>query len=142
MVSATSVPESSLFQTASLPQPVWRIPEFPLVFRIFYDLGQGSLGGVSSFFPYSASKINGPAPFPLSPQDAVPPAITANPPVNTILLADPHLKLPRTYQWNIALEQSVGSSQSLSLTYLGALGRDLLRATKRFNVNPNFSLLY
>jgi len=107
-------------------------------FGVFYDLGQGSLGGVSSFFPYSASKINGPAPFPLSPQDAVPPAITANPPIKTILLADPHLKLPRTYQWNIALEQSVGSSQSLSLTYLGAIGRDLLRATNLFNVNPNF----
>jgi hypothetical protein len=73
-------------------------------FGVFYDLGQGSLGGVSSFFPYNATKINGPAPFPLSPQDAAPPALTTNPPVNTILVADPHLKPPRTYQWNVALE--------------------------------------
>jgi len=107
-------------------------------FGIFYDLGQGSLGGVSGFFPHSANKINGPAPFPLSPQDAAPPSLTSNPPVNTILVADPHLKLPRTYQWNIALEQSMGNSQSVSATYIGAIGRDLLRVTQFFNVNPNF----
>src|SRR5262249_38691697 len=45
-------------------------------FGVFYDLGQGSLGGVSSYFPYGATKIIQPAPFPLSPQDAAPPALT------------------------------------------------------------------
>jgi hypothetical protein len=48
------------------------------------------------------------------------------------------LKLPRSYQWNVALEQSLGASQSLSLTYIGAIGRDLLRVTDLFNPNPNF----
>jgi hypothetical protein len=48
------------------------------------------------------------------------------------------LKLPQTYQWNISLEQPMGTSQSLSLTYIGAIGRDLLRATQLLNVNPNF----
>jgi hypothetical protein len=107
-------------------------------FGIFYDLGQGSLGGVSSFFPYGATKIIAPAAFPLSAQNAAPPALTVNPPVVTIIVADPHLKLPRTYQWNVALEQAIGNSQSLSLTYVGANGRDLLRGTKLVNVNPNF----
>jgi hypothetical protein len=51
------------------------------------------------------------------------------------------LKLPRSYQWNVALEQSLGSSQSLSLTYIGAIGRDLLRVTDLFNVNPNFQAI-
>ena len=60
--------------------------------------------------------------------------------MSTILVADPNLKLPRTYQWNVALEQSLGSSQSLSLTYIGAVGRDLLRVTNTDNVNPNFQL--
>jgi hypothetical protein len=110
-------------------------------FGIFYDLGQGSLGGVSSFFPYSASRNFTPGAFPLSPQNAVPPALTTSPPVSTILVADPHLKMPRTYQWNLALEQSIGSSQSLSVTYLGAIGRDLLRVTNLFNVNPNFQFV-
>jgi hypothetical protein len=107
-------------------------------FGTLYDLGSGSLGGVSSFFPYSANKIISPAPFPLSPQDAAPPALTTNPPASTILVADPHLKLPRTYEWNVALEQSLGSCQSLSATYIGAIGRDLLRVSSLVGVNPNF----
>jgi len=120
-------------------------------FGIFYDLGQGSLGGYSSFFPYGATKTIKPSPtpcpsgtkgicFPLSADDAAPPLITTNPPVNTMLVADPHLKLPRTYQWNVALEQTIGDRQSLSLTYIGAVGRDLLRITN-LNPNPNFLVL-
>src|SRR5262249_29285847 len=58
-----------------------------------------------------------------------------------IFVADPQLKLPRSYQWNIAVEQSIGSSQSISLTYLGAIGRDLLRVTSLFNPNPNFQFV-
>src|SRR5205823_5449471 len=63
-------------------------------FGIFYDLGQGSLGGVSSYFPYYSNKIISLAPFPLSPQNAVPPPLTTNPPVSNILVADAQLKLP------------------------------------------------
>jgi hypothetical protein len=107
-------------------------------FGIFYDLGQGSLGAASSSFPYEADKFLAAAPFPLSPGDAAPPAPSTNPPVNTIFVADPHLKLPRTYQWNVALEQSMGANQSMSMTYVGAIGRELLRLTDLFNVNPNF----
>lgn len=110
-------------------------------FGVFYDLGQGSLGGVSSYFPYIATKILPLAPFPLSSADAAPPAITVDPPVSTMLVADPNLKLPRSYQWNLAWEQSLGGSQSLSVTYLGALGRDLLRTTNLFNPNPSLQFV-
>jgi hypothetical protein len=48
------------------------------------------------------------------------------------------LNLPRNYEWNVAWEQSLGSSQSLSLTYVGAIGRDLLRVSNILNPNPNF----
>ena len=108
---------------------------------IFYDLGQGSTGGVSSYFPYSTIKMISSPPFPLSPGDAAPPAITGNPPVTNIVVADPHLKLPRSYQWNIALEQSLGTSQSFSLTYIGAIGRDLIRSNNLYNPNSNFVLV-
>src|SRR5262249_26439260 len=107
-------------------------------FGVFYDLGQGSLGAASSSFPYGVGKNLALATFPLSPRDAAPPALTTDPPVGTIFVAGPHLKLPRAYQWNVAIEQSIGSSQSLSVTYIGAIGRDLLRVTNLFNVNPNF----
>ena len=56
----------------------------------------------------------------------------------TIAVPDSHLKLPRTYQWNAALEQSLGTSQSLSLTYVAGIGRDLLRTTFLTNPNPDF----
>jgi len=107
-------------------------------FGIFYDLGQGALGGVSSFFPHIAQRVIVAAPFPLNATNAAPPALTTNPPVVTMLVADPHLKLPRSYQWNLALEQSIGSNQTFSLTYIGAAGRDLLRSTQFSNPNPNF----
>src|SRR5262249_42456547 len=105
-----------------------------------YDLGQGALGGVTTYFPYFANKTiqPSPTPFPLSAQDAVPPPFTFDPPVSTILVADPHLMLPRTYQWNVAFEKSVGTNQSLSATYIGAVGRDLLRSTTLFNASANF----
>ena len=48
------------------------------------------------------------------------------------------MNLPRNYEWNVAWEQSLGSSQSLSLTYVGAIGRDLLRVSNILNPNPNF----
>jgi hypothetical protein len=110
-------------------------------FGVFYDLGQGSLGGASTFFPYIATKSLALPAFPLSPQNADPPALTTDPPVSNILVANAHLKLPRTYQWNVALEQSIGKSQSVSLTYVGAIGRNLLRVTNLFNVNPNFQFV-
>jgi Carboxypeptidase regulatory-like domain/TonB dependent receptor-like, beta-barrel len=111
-------------------------------FGTFYDLGQGSLGAVSFGFPHGANKVIPAAPFPLSPANAAPPVLTTDPPVDTIVVADPHLKLPRTYQWNVSLDQSLGSSQSLSFSYVGALGRKLLRTTNLFNPNPDFIFVY
>lgn len=107
-------------------------------FGVFFDLGQGSLGGVASFFPYLISRNLSLAPFPLSTQNAAPPSFTIDPPVGTIFAVDPHLQLPRTYQWSLALDQSIKGNQSLSLTYIGAIGRDLLRTTQFANPNPNF----
>ncbi len=106
---------------------------------VFYDLGTGTLGAVSYYFPYTNAKIAFFEAFPLSAQNAAPPPLTLSPPVSVLFVTDPNLKLPRTYQWNVALEQSLGSGQSLSLTYVGAVGRDLLRETILFQPNPDFS---
>jgi len=40
------------------------------------------------------------------------------------------------------VEQSLGASQSISFTYIGADGRDLLRGTVLYNPNPNFGGVY
>jgi len=110
-------------------------------FGIYYDLGYGSVGGAFSYWPFEAAKVIPGAILPLSAQNAAPPPLTTNLPVGTMAVANPNLKLPRTYQWSVAVEQSLGSSQSLSVTYIGAIGRDLLRVTDLFNPNPNFQFV-
>jgi hypothetical protein len=109
---------------------------------IFYDLGTGSLGQVTSGFPYIASNPFYGVAFPLSPEQALPPNFSLQPPVSApLFVASPNLKLPRTYQWNVAIEQSMGLGQSLSLTYVGAIGRDLLRPYVLSNPSADFSLV-
>lgn len=92
---------------------------------IFYDLGYGSI--MNAFFrayPYAASKTLGVVPFPLSNANAAPPTA---PTVDFFYVFEPNIKLPRTYQWNFSIEQSLGHDQSLTATYVAALGRKLLR---------------
>jgi hypothetical protein len=110
-------------------------------FGVFYDLGSGSLGGASSYFPYLASKVMPGVAFPLSARDAAGPAISLTPPVAVLIVADPHLELPRSYQWNVAWEQALGNDQTVSLTYVGAIGRDLLRVTHMLAPNPSFQFV-
>jgi hypothetical protein len=109
-------------------------------FGTFYDLGSGSLGNVTSGWPFGASKSFIAVAFPLTPAQAAPPILPPALPSASSTFADPHLKLPRTYEWNFAIEQSIGSHQSVSVTYIGNVGRSLLR-NENFRVtnNPNFT---
>jgi hypothetical protein len=55
---------------------------------------------------------------------------------------DPNLKLPRTYEWNVSAEQSLGSNQTITMSYVGAAGRNLLRREVLRGVslsNPSFT---
>lgn len=109
---------------------------------IFYDLGNSHGGAGTRAFPYSQSRLTFNAPYPLSTADGGPVPFTLNPPYGDVTAFDPHLKLPRTYQWNVSVQQSLGSNQSVSATYLGAAGRKLLRDEYLDSVeglNPNFS---
>lgn len=98
-------------------------------FGIFYDLGLGSVGNAAAGFPYTrfgGSVFN--VPFPLTPDQAAPPPFSLNlPAVGSAIVADRNLQLPRAYQWNLAVEQSLGSKQTVSASYIGAIGRRLLR---------------
>jgi hypothetical protein len=94
-----------------------------------------------SYFPYEISKfLPGPT-FPLSAQNSAPPAPSTSPPVSDIVVAEPNLKLPRTYGRNVALEQSLGNSQALSVTYVGALGREPAADHNLYNPNPDFQFV-
>src|SRR5262249_6274487 len=108
---------------------------------LFYDLGNNTAATGVNFFPHSRTTFIFMPQFPMSRADATPPALTLDPPYD-VKAFDPHLKLPRSYQWNVSLEQSLGTNQSVSATYLGSAGRKLLRdelIVPETGLNPNFN---
>ena len=109
---------------------------------VFYDLGSGPLGAVSAYWPFQTFASSLFPSLPLTAAEAAAPPFSLSLPVTSLFVADPNLKLPRTYQWNLAIEQSVGASQTVSATYVGALGRNLLREDTLANPNPNFGTLF
>lgn len=96
-------------------------------YGIFYDLGSSELGRAATQWPFLRYNINGFGPFPLTPAAAAPHPFSLNPPYSGIATVDPNLVVPRTFEWNAAVEQGVGLNQSLTMTYVGSIGRDLLR---------------
>jgi hypothetical protein len=95
---------------------------------IFYDLGTSTAGFLGSTFPNSAFSISSPVSLPLT--DATPflPVLSALPPYPDETAGfTPNLKLPRSFQWNVALEKAFLGRQAVSLTYVGQAGRNLLR---------------
>lgn len=105
----------------------------PLTLRggggIFYDTGQ-ALGAFGyGGYPFFASTTLTNVPFPISPSTVAPPSFGGPlvPPYGGINGAsDPNLRLPYTVQWNISLAVGLSASNSLAISYVGNVGRDLL----------------
>ncbi|MGD0134350.1 MAG: TonB-dependent receptor, partial [Bryobacteraceae bacterium] len=97
-----------------------------LVFRagagIFYDLGYSAVANGAGAFPYLQTKSIFSTSFPLSAADATPSPFTTAPPAGYIVVVDPNHVLPRTYEWNAAVERTLGRADVLTVTYLGAAG--------------------
>src|SRR5208337_3845309 len=62
-----------------------------------------------------------------------------SPPYSSLEVVDPNHVLPRTYEWNAALEQSLSRADVFELTYVGAGGRKLMRDDFYNAPNPNFT---
>src|SRR4029077_10905005 len=77
--------------------------------------------------------------FPLSPSDAASPPLTTSPPAAVMSVINPNHVLPRTYEWNAAVEQTLTNADVLTLTYVGAGGRKLMRKDIYIAPGPNFS---
>ncbi len=113
---------------------------------VFFDTGQ-QLGSTGYLGPgFRALKLFGglvgsPASFPAPPAQANPPIV--NPPTApypVVLAFYPHLQLPFTLQWNGSIQQALGRSQSLTVSFVGANGRRLLQQQEPdiSSVNSNF----
>src|SRR5262249_43244633 len=107
-------------------------------FGLFYDTTAGYVGGVATSFPNSAFAFPSVT---LPVNDLIPllPVISLQPPYPSAAGFADNLSVPRSYQWNVALEKSFGGKQAFSATYVGQAGRDLLRFEGLFQPNPNFS---
>lgn len=106
-------------------------------FGVFYDLATQEIGnGLFSFvYPFGAV-ANQSGSFPLTPAQAAPPPITPN--GGGFLAVDPNLKLPYTLQWNVSLEQALGTQQTVTASYIGATGRRLIQTMYLFGLNATF----
>jgi len=105
---------------------------------IFYDLGYSEVADGISAWPYAQEKFVFSTSFPLSASEAAPPPFTTSPPVSYLAVVNPNHVLPRTYEWNGSLEESFGRSDVLTITYVGAGGRKLMREDIYLQPNPNF----
>jgi len=76
---------------------------------------------------------------PVSNLNSYLPAISLTPPYPFAEGFASNLRLPRSYQWNLALERSFAGHQALSLTYVGQVGRNLLRQEALYQPTPDFS---
>jgi hypothetical protein len=106
---------------------------------IFYDLGYSDITNAMISFPYAQEKLIFGTAFPLSPSAAAPPPFTTSPPAAVMSVITPNHALPRTYEWNAAIEHSIGRADVVALTYLGAGGRKLMRKDVFIAPSPIFT---
>lgn len=111
-------------------------------FGVFYDLATSEVGNNAYFgvYPFGALSESVGGTFPLSPAASAPPPISRDNTASSGVYAfDPNLKLPYTLQWNFAMEQALGSQQTISASYIGSAGRRLLQTASVNNPNANFA---
>jgi Carboxypeptidase regulatory-like domain/TonB dependent receptor/TonB-dependent Receptor Plug Domain len=105
---------------------------------VFYDLGVGSVADVGSFFPGEATLFTPSISIPVADINPYLPTISVDPPYPLVEAFSPSLRLPRSYQWNVAVEKTLGAHQVISGTYVGQRGGELLRRESTYQPNSNF----
>jgi hypothetical protein len=111
-------------------------------FGVFYDLADQDAGLLANYqsYPFGSGLSIYSGTFPLNNQQAVPPPVSpANLESEGLNAYDPHLQLPYTLEWNLALEQAIGAERTLSLSYIGAAGRRLTQSELGY---ANSNILY
>lgn len=108
-------------------------------FGVFYDTADNAFSLASN--PFGAALPEANIQFPVATADAsaiTPPDFSLTPPFNATDIVAPNLKLPYVYQMNVAVQQQLGDEQSLTVGYVGAVGRRLVNSIALPNnlVNP------
>ncbi len=115
----------------------------------FFDTGQqlGSAGFQGPGFSSTANHFG--VAFPLPVAEANPPIV--NPPVppysSNVFWFPADLQLPYTVQWNLSIEQALGNSQALTVSYVGShaerlLAQQYISGSAVNNSNVNLFIAY
>jgi len=157
LLTVDQVNDVSTMALAPLGTPLWHPQKddfaprlgiawqaFPnFVFRagagIFYDLGYSLIASSTVLYPYDQTGTITNVSFPLSATAAAPLPFKTTTPVSFLAIVDPNHVLPRTYEWNAAVERSFGNNDVVTLSYVGAGGRKLMRQDIYNAPNPNFT---
>src|SRR6266496_1463173 len=106
-------------------------------FGVYYDQSnsQGAIG--FGGYPFVVSRTYFGEPFPLPASISTPPAFPTLtlPTTETLSAFNPKLREPYTLEWNVALAQSLGSEQTITLSYVASAARNLL-TTRLLNATP------
>jgi hypothetical protein len=111
-------------------------------FGIFYDLPAATISNVVILSPNvnSASALG--LPYPLDPASIPFAPLSTTGPFSNAQFADRHTKSPYTRQWNLSFEKSLTANDTVTLSYVGAAGRRLIRMERYFNANANFPSVF
>jgi hypothetical protein len=91
-------------------------------FGLFYDLGYGYTGNLAGTYPFGGTRNFNNVPLPVTGEPAERPVLGALPYTSSVTAYDPDIRTPRTWQFNISVEQALGLHQSLSASYVGSRG--------------------
>lgn len=108
---------------------------------LFYDLGNTQTGDAFTRGPFNTTTpllFNQTYPLSITPTQI--PQFPTDGSTALTFVADPKLKLPYTWQWNITAQQSIGVNQTLTASYIAAIGRRLIQP-RFIRGNPNFQFL-
>lgn len=95
----------------------------------FYDLGNTAVLRGYRSFPFNSSRttLNVPFPVPEAVLNPNPFDTTTTPYSAEFYVTERDLKLPYTIQYNVAVEKGLGRNQTITVSYVGADARRLLR---------------
>jgi len=143
---------SSWFNFAPRFGAAWTVhdlPSFLTVVRagggVFFDSdNQLAVRGFSGV-GFQAGKYIFNASVPIPPSElAFAPSATAPYTSDAVYAFPSHLQLPYTLEWNVSLEQALGSMQALTVAYVGSSGRRLT-GTQEYSLssqNPDFGTVF
>lgn len=106
---------------------------------LFYDLGTGRAADAAAFYPNSVKRVVADAPLPVSATVSDLPALSTAPPYPLVNAFSSNLRLPRSLEWNLAVEKALPGHQIVTATYVGQHGQDQLRQEAEYRPNPSFA---